>query len=125
MLGLNIRFITRFFYAIFSHITCIRRTNQGIIRMQNIISTTYFAGHVGPFTAYRTAAYAITLATSSDKLAMPRWRNNILAQVPNAPDDNAVAALHTTVAQHGRAILLFLDHASFKDWQLVLAQVLA
>ena len=101
MLGLNIRFITRFFCAIFSHITSIRRTNQGIIRMQDNIPAIYFAGHVGPFSVYPTAAYAITVATSRDKLAMPKWRNNILVQVPGAPDDNAVAALLTTVAQHG------------------------
>jgi hypothetical protein len=93
--------------------------------MQNIIPATYFAGHVGPFSVYPTAAYAITIATSHEKLSLPKWRNNIPVQAPDAPDDNAVAALLTTVAQHGRAILLFLDHASFKDWQLVLAQVLA
>ena len=56
---------------------------------------------------------------------MPKWRNNILTQAPDAPDDDAVAALHTTVAQHGRAILLFADHTSFKAWQRKLAQVLA
>jgi hypothetical protein len=125
MLGLNIDSITRFFCAIFSHITSIRRTNQGIIRMQNIIPTTFFASHIGPFYVYPTAAYAITIAASRDKLAMPKWRNNIPVQVPAAPDDNAVAALLTTVVQHGRAILLFLDHATFKAWQSKLAQVLA
>jgi hypothetical protein len=125
MLGLNIRFITRFSCAIFSHITRIRRTNQGIIRMQNIIPAIYFAGHAGPFTAYRSAAYAITVATSREKLALPKWRNNIRVQAPDAPDDNAVAALLTTVVQNGRAILLFTDHASFKAWQSKLSQVLA
>ena len=40
---------------------------------------------------------------------MPKWRNNILVQAPVAPDDHAVAALLTTVAQHGRTILLFAD----------------
>ena len=65
--------------------------------MQNNITTIYFAGHVGPFSVYPTAAYAITLATSRDKLAMPKWRNNILVQAPDAPDDNAVA-----VAPHDR-----------------------
>ncbi len=93
--------------------------------MQNIIPAIYFAGHAGPFTAYRTAAYAITIATSHEKLALPKWRNNIVTMMPNEPDDNTIAALLTTVAQHGRAILLFLDHASFKAWQLLLAQVLA
>jgi hypothetical protein len=93
--------------------------------MRNIIPATYFAGHVGPFSLYRSAAYAITIATSRDKLAMPKWRNNIPVQVAVAPDDNAVAALVATVAQHGRAILLFADHATFKGWQLLLAQVLA
>ena len=62
--------------------------------MQNFIPAIYFAGHVGPFSVYPTAAYAITVATSRDKLAMPKWRNNILVQAPVAPDDNAVAALH-------------------------------
>jgi hypothetical protein len=93
--------------------------------MQNIIPATYFAAHVGPFSVYPTAAYAITIATSRDKVGMPKWRNNILTQVPDAPDDDAVAALHTTVVQHGRAVLLFADHARFKGWQLLLAQVLA
>jgi hypothetical protein len=93
--------------------------------MQNIIPATYFAGHVGPFSVYPNAAYAIAVATQRDKLAMPKWRNNIWAQVPDAPDDNAVAAFLTTVAQHSRAILLFLDHTSFKAWQSKLAQVLA
>lgn len=93
--------------------------------MRNCIPTIYFDGHVGPFSVYPTAAYAITLATSRDKLAMPKWRNNIVAQAPDAPDDDAVVALHKTVAQHSRAILLFLDHTSFKDWQLLLARVLA
>jgi hypothetical protein len=93
--------------------------------MQNIIPATYFAGHAGPFTAYRSAAYAITVATSHEKLSLPKWRNNIRVQAPDAPDDNAVAALLTTVAQNGRAILLFTDHASFKGWQSKLAQVLA
>ena len=125
MLGLNIRSITRFLSAIFSNITSIRRTNQGIIRMQNYIPTIYFAGHVGPFSVYPTAAYAITIATSRDKLAMPKWRNNIAVQAPAAPDDNAVAALLKTVAQHGRTILLFADHATFKAWQRKLAEVLA
>ena len=50
---------------------------------------------------------------------------NIVTMMPNEPDDNTIAALLTTVAQHGRAILLFLDHASFKGWQSKLAQVLA
>jgi hypothetical protein len=121
MLGLNIRFNPQFFCAIFSHITSIRRTNQGIIRMQNIIPTTYSAGHVGPFSVYPTAAYAITIATSPDK----RGATTIMTMMPNEPDDNAVAALLTTVAQHGRTILLFTDHASFKAWQSKLAQVLA
>ena len=93
--------------------------------MQDYIPTIYFAGHVGPFSVYPTAAYAITLATSRDKLAMPKWRNNIMVQAPVAPDDNAVVALLTTVAQHGRTILLFPDHATFKAWQRKLAQVLA
>jgi hypothetical protein len=111
--------------AIFSHSTSIRRTKQGIIRMQDHISTIYFSGHVGPFSVYPTAAYAMTVATSCYKLTMPKWRNNILKQIPDAPDDNAVAALLTTVAQHGRTILLFADHATFKAWQLLLAQVQA
>src|ERR1700730_10648220 len=81
MLGLNIRSIAKLFDAIFSHITSIRRTNQGIFRMQNIIPAIYFAGHVGPFTAYRTAAYAITVATSHEKLALPKWRNNIVTMM--------------------------------------------
>ena len=68
--------------------------------MRNNIPTIYFDGHVGPFSVYPTAAYAITLATSRDKLAMPKWRNNIVVQAPDAPDDDAVAALHKTVAQH-------------------------
>jgi hypothetical protein len=93
--------------------------------MQNFIPATYFAGHVGPFSVYPTAAYAITVATSPDKCNMPKWRNNILVRVPVAPDDHAVAALHMTVAQHGRAILLFADHATFKAWQHKLAGVLA
>jgi hypothetical protein len=93
--------------------------------MQNFIPTTYSAGHVGPFPVYPTAAYAITIATSPDKLGMPKWRNNIMTMMPNEPDDNAVAALLTAVAQHGRTILLFTDHASFKAWQSKLAQVLA
>ncbi len=93
--------------------------------MQTVISPTYFAGHVGPFSVYPTAAYAITVAASRGKLAMPKWRNNILAQVPNAPDDNAVGSLLTTVVHHGRAILLFADHSHFKGWQLLLARVLA
>ena len=125
MLGLNIQFIPRFLCAIFSNITSIRHTKQGIIRMQDNIPTIYFSGHVGPFSVYPTAAYAITVATSRDKLAMPKWRNNILVQAPGAPDDHTVAALRTTVVQHGRAILLFPAHAGFKDWQLLLAQVLA
>jgi hypothetical protein len=125
MLGLNIRSVTRFLSAIFSNITSIRRTNQGIIRMQDNIPTIYFAGHVGRFSVYPTAAYAIIVATSRDKLAMPKWRNNIPVQVPVAPEDNAVAALLTTVAQHGRTILLFADHATFKAWQHKLAKVLA
>jgi hypothetical protein len=93
--------------------------------MQNIIPAIYFAGHVGPFSVYPTAAYAITIASSRDKLTMPKWRNNIPVQVPVAPDDNTIAALLKTVAQQGRAILLFLDHATFKAWQSKLAQVLA
>ena len=93
--------------------------------MQTFTPTIYFAGHVGPFSVYPTAAYAITIAASRDKLAMPKWRNNTPVQMPVAPDDNAVAALLTTVAQHGRTILLFTDHASFKVWQSKLAQVLA
>jgi hypothetical protein len=125
MLGLNIRFIPRFLCAIFSNITSIRRTKQGIIRMQDHIPTIYVSGHVGPFSVYPTAAYAITVATSRDKLAMPKWRNNIPVLAPVAPDDNAVAALLTTVAQHGRTILLLADHATFKVWQSKLAQVLA
>jgi hypothetical protein len=125
MLGLNIRYVTRFLSAIFSNITSIRCTNQGIIRMQDNIPTIYFAGHVGPFSPYPTAAYAITVTTSRDKLGMPKWRNNIPVRVPVAPDDNAVAALLTAVAQHGRTILLFTDHAIFKVWQRKLAQVLA
>jgi hypothetical protein len=123
MLGLNIRFITRFYCAIFSHVTSIRGTNQGIIRMQTNFPTIYFTGHVGPFSVYPTAAYAITIATSRDKRAMPKWRNNILVQVP--PDDHAITAFLTTVALHGRMILLFADHANFKAWQLLLTQVLA
>ena len=63
---------------------------------------------------YPAAAYPITIATSRDKLSMPKWRNNIPVQVPVAPDDNAVAALLTTVAQHGRTILLFADHADLQ-----------
>ncbi len=93
--------------------------------MQDNIPAIYFAGHVGRFSVYPTAAYAITIATSRDKLAMPKWRNNIPVQVPVAPEDNAVAALLTTVAQHGRTILLFADHATFKAWQHKLAKVLA
>jgi hypothetical protein len=93
--------------------------------MQNFIPANYFAGHVGPFSVYPTAAYAITIATSRDKLAIPKWRNNIPVQVPVAPDDNAVTAFLTTVAQHGRTILLFADHATFKAWQRKLAEVLA
>ena len=93
--------------------------------MQDNIPTIYFAGHVGRFSVYPTAAYAIIVATSRDKLAMPKWRNNIPVQVPVAPEDNAVAALLTTVAQHGRTILLFADHATFKAWQHKLAKVLA
>jgi hypothetical protein len=93
--------------------------------MQNIIPATYFAGHVGPFSVYPTAAYAITIATSRDKLSVPKWRNNIPTMMPNEPDDDTIAALLATVTQHGRAILLFADHTRFKDWQLLLAQVLA
>jgi len=93
--------------------------------MPNIISATYFAGHIGPFSVYPTAAYAIMITTSRDKLAMPKWRNYILTQAPAAPDDNAVAALLTTVALRGRTILLFANHADFKAWQCKLAQVLA
>ena len=94
--------------------------------MKTIIPATYFSGHVGRFSVYPTAAaYAITIATLRDKLAMPKPRNNIPVQVPVAPDDNAVAALLTTVAHHGRTILLFADHATFKAWQNKLAQVLA
>jgi hypothetical protein len=74
---------------------------------------------------YPTAAYSITVTTSPDKLGMPKWRNNIPVRVPVAPDDNAVAALLTAVTQHGRTILLFTDHATFKVWQRKLAQVLA
>ena len=93
--------------------------------MPDFIPIIYFAGHVGPFSVYPTTAYAITVATSRDKLAMPKWRNNILVQAPAAPDDNAVAALLKTVAQHGRTILLFADHVTFKAWQRKLAEVLA
>ena len=125
MLGLNIRFVTRFLSAIFSNITSIRRIYQGIIRMRNCIPAIYFDGHVGPFSVHPTSAYALTIATSRDKLAMPKWRNNIPVQVPVSPEDNAVAALLTTVAQHGRTILLFADHATFKAWQHKLAKVLA
>jgi predicted fused transcriptional regulator/phosphomethylpyrimidine kinase len=87
--------------------------------MQTFSSATYFTGHVGPFSVYPTAA------TSRDKLAVPKWRNNIAVQTPDAPDDNAVAAIHGTIADRHRAILLFSDHATFKAWQRKLAEVLA
>ena len=93
--------------------------------MQDDMPTIYFASHVGRFSVYPTAAYAITVAMSRDKLAMPKWRNNILVQAPGAPDDHTVTALLTTVAQHVRTILLFADHATFKAWQRKLAEVLA
>ena len=85
--------------------------------MQPNTTAIYFAGHVGPFSLYPTAAYAITIATSRDKLAMPKWRNYILTQGPDAPGDDAVAVLLKTVALHGRTILLFADHPTFKAWQ--------
>jgi hypothetical protein len=83
----------------------------------------HFTGYVGPFAAYPHATFAIVASTSSDKLALPKWRNSIPTQAPNAPDDDAVAALHQHVTQHGRTILLFSDHASFKAWQINLLQV--
>ena len=93
--------------------------------MQNFIPAIYFAGHVGPFFVYPTAAYAITIAASPDKLAIPKRRNAIPVQVPVAPDENAVAALYSTMAYRHRAILLFSDHATFKAWQRKLAEMLA
>jgi hypothetical protein len=124
MLGLNIRLITLppRYLAILSAFAA---PFQGIIRMQEIIPAIYFDSHVGPFRQYPAAAYAITVATHRDKRAMPKWRNNILVQLPDVADDNAVCRLLTTVAKHGRVILLFLDFATFKGWQLLLAQVLA
>jgi hypothetical protein len=83
----------------------------------------YFTGYVGPFPAYPPAAYAIAVAPSRDNLAIQKWRNNITAQAPAAPDDPAVVALHQHVIQHGRIILLFADHATFKAWQRALAEV--
>jgi hypothetical protein len=87
-----------------------------------LIPPIYFTGYVGPFPAYPAAAYAIAVATSRDNLALPKWRNNIPAQAPAAPDDTAVAPLHQHVVQHGRIILLFADHATFKAWQRALAE---
>ena len=125
MLGLNIRSITRFYPRYLAILPAFAAPIKVLSECKIISPTIYFDGHVGPFSVYPTAAYAITVATSRDKLAMPKWRNNILVQAPGAPDDHTVAALRTTVVQHGRAILLFPAHAGFKDWQLLLAQVLA
>ena len=78
MLGLNIQSVSRFFCAIFSNITSrFAAPIKVLSEMQDNIPTIYFAGHVGPFSAYPTTAFAITVATSRDKLAMPKWRNNI------------------------------------------------
>ena len=99
MLGLNIRFITRFSTRYLAILPAFAAPIKVFFRMQNFIPVTHFAGHVGPFSVYPTAAYAITIATSPDKLGMPKWRNNIPVQMPVAPDDNVVAALVTTVAK--------------------------
>ncbi len=88
-----------------------------------LIPQIYFTGYVGSFAAYPAAAYAIAVATSATKTDLPRWRNTIPTQAPDAPDDAAVAALHQDVAQLGKVILLFADHATFKAWQGKLAQV--
>ena len=75
--------------------------------MQSFIPTIYFTGHVGRFSVYPSAAYAITIATSRDKLSMPKWRNNIPVQVPVSPDDSRHRrAPHHRFAQHGRTTLV-------------------
>jgi hypothetical protein len=82
-----------------------------------------FTGYVGPFAAYPLTAYCLIVATSPTQTDLPRWRNSIPTQAPDAPDDAAVAALHQHVTQHGRMILLFAEHATFKAWQIKLLQV--
>ena len=92
--------------------------------MPNIFRTLYCAGHVGPFSLYPTAGYAIVVATAREKLAMPKWRNYIPVQTPGDPDDSALSSLFTLIAERGRAILLFRDHAGFKAWLRTLSEVL-